>query len=136
MRNSKVWWLAAAVCVFGLGGVVLAQAKNKIDDKTAFLLGKDVVKNARPTGQKITFVEYKEDSSEKKRLVMNIKMSYLGKATKKKYNANIKLTLDTSSNPPKAVDVEYKDDNKVPVVKKVKAKARLDALSKKLPKEL
>ena len=63
------------------------------------------------------FVEYKEDSSDKKRLVMNIKMYYHGKATDKKYNANVKLTLDTSSSPPRVLDIDYKDDNKIPASK-------------------
>ena len=53
---------------------------------------------------------------------MNIKMYYMGKVTKRKYSATIKLTLDTSSNPPKVLDIDYKDDNKLPASKKLKAK--------------
>ncbi len=134
MRNSKVLWLAA-VSTFVLGGAILAAAPNKIDDKLAEVLGKDVVGAAHPTAKNAALIEYKESSPKAGRLTMNIKMKYFGKVTKKEYKADVTLTLDTSDSPPKVLDLEYKDDNKVPA-SKAKLKLMPDALSKKLPKKL
>jgi len=122
-------------CAFLVGGAAQARAANKIDEKRAAILGKEVVLAAHPTAQKVGLLEYKETAPKAGRLVLRLKMRYFGKATDAKYLATVTITIDTTKEPPTVLDLDYKDDNKVPASKK-KLKAVEDTLTKKLPKKL
>ena len=48
------------------------------------------------------------------RLVLSIRMKYYGKVTSAKYTSDVTITIDPTKEPPRVVDVAYKDDNTVP----------------------
>jgi hypothetical protein len=111
-----------------------ARGANKIDEKLAASLGKEVVEAAHPTAQDISLLGYKETSKDGL-LVLAIRMKYYGKVTSDKYTSNISILIDPSKTPPRVVDVDYKDDNKVPASKR-RLKDVGDKLAKRLPKKL
>jgi len=122
-------------CAFLANGATSARAGDKIDEKLAAILGKDVVLAAHPSAQDPAMLEYKETAGkEEGRLTLRIKMKYFGKVTSAKYVADITITIDTTKDPAKVLDLDYKDDNKVPSSSK-KLKAVADDLTKKLPKK-
>jgi hypothetical protein len=133
-RSNGVWALALFGAAILACRAAPAHGANKIDEKLAASLGKDVVEAAHPTAKDISLLEYKE-STKDDRLVLSIKMKYHGKVTKAKYTSNVTITLDLSKDPPKVVDVVYKDDNKVPASKK-RLKAVGDQLAKRLLKKI
>jgi hypothetical protein len=137
MRSNNKIGLVVVLCgcAFLVLGTKPARAANKIDDKLAAILGKDVVLAAHPTAQDPALLEYKETTPKDGRRVLHLKMKYFGKATSAKYLATITITIDTTKQPPRVLDLNYKDDNKIPSSKK-KLKAVEDALTKKLPKKL
>jgi hypothetical protein len=137
MRSSKGKGLVVVLCgcAFLVAGATQARAADKIDEKLAASLGKDVVLAAHPTAKDPALLEYKETTPKAGRRVLQIKMRYFGKTTNAKYLATITITIDTTKEPPKVLDLNYKDDNKIPSSKK-KLKAVEDALTKKLPKKL
>jgi hypothetical protein len=137
MRIGKGMGLAMALCgcAFLMDGATAARAENKIDEKLAGILGKNVVLAAHPSAQDPALLEYKESANKDGRMVLRLKMKYFGKATSAKYLATITITIDTSKETPRVLDLDYKDDNKIPTSKK-KLKAVEDDLTKKLPKKL
>jgi hypothetical protein len=122
-------------CAFLTYGATSAQAANKIDETLATILGKNVVLAAHPTAKDPALLEYKETTPKDGRMVLRLKMKYFGKATSAKYLADITITIDTTKEPPRVLDLDYKDDNKIPTSKK-KLKEVEDYLTKKLPKKL
>ncbi|HEV3258689.1 MAG TPA: hypothetical protein VG013_17570 [Gemmataceae bacterium] len=138
MRSGKRLGLVVVVCGCALltCGAASARAENKIDEKLATILGKDVVLAAHPSAQDPALLEYREKETPKDgRLMLHIKMKYFGKATSTKYLANITITIDTSKDTLRVLDLDYKDDNKIPSSKK-KLKAVENELTKKLPKQI
>jgi hypothetical protein len=137
MRRTKGVWLAAVVlCAAAvLAGWPAPARAGKIDEKLAATLGKDVVLAAHPTAQDPALLDYRETTPKEGRLELNLKMKYFGKATSAKYTATIKITIDTTKEPPRVLDLDYKDDNKIPSSKK-KLKDVEKSLEKKLPTKL
>jgi hypothetical protein len=136
MRSGKRLGLVVVLCGCALltCGTASARAENKIDEKLATILGKDVVFAAHPSAKDPALLEYKETSPKDGRLMLRIKMKYFGKATSTKYLADITITIDTSKDTLRVLDLDYKDDNKIPSSKK-KLKAVENDLTKKLPKK-
>jgi hypothetical protein len=137
MRSGKRLGLVVTLCGCALltYGAASARAENKIDEKLAAILGKDVVLAAHPSAQDPALLEYKQTTPKDGRMVLRIKMKYFGKATSTKYVADITITIDTSKDTLRVLDLDYKDDNKVPSSKK-KLKAVENDLTKKLPKKI
>jgi hypothetical protein len=137
MRSTRgVWFtlVAVAAVVALLGGTGPAQAA-KVDEQLAKTLGRTVVVAAHPTAQKVEMTDYKVSTPKDGRLVLDIRMKYFGKVTSAKYLASVRITLDTTKEPPKVVDINYKDDNKIPASKKGLKNAE-DLVARKLPKKL
>jgi len=134
-RSKLVTVLVVGTAVVLTGWGNSAQAANKIDKKLASILGKNVVEAAHPTAKDISMIDYKEAIPKEGRLVLNIKMKYYGKVSDTKYLADVKITIDNSSQPPKVLDVSYSDDNKIPASKS-KLKNVESELTRKLPKTL
>jgi len=132
MRRSKgVCSLALLLACWTAGP---ARGANKIDEKLAAELGKEVVAAAHPSARDISLLDYKE-SMQGGRLVLSIRMKYYGKVTSAKYAADVTITVDPSKEPPRVVDVAYKDDNNVPASKK-NLKGVGDKIAGRLPKKL
>ncbi len=85
---------------------------DKIPERLAASLGKDVVEAAHPTAKNISLREHKETTKDGL-LVLSITMGYEGKVTSRKYTAEITITIDTRKAPPRVMDVVYKDNNKL-----------------------
>jgi hypothetical protein len=137
MRSGRRMGLVFVVCgcAFLANGATSARAADKIDEKLAAILGKDVVLAAHPSAQDPALLEYKETAGKEGRLTLRLKMKYFGKVTSAKYEADITITIDTTKEAFKVLDLDYKDDNKVPS-SKTKLKAVEDELTKKLPKKI
>jgi hypothetical protein len=135
MRSSNSVWALALVSAASLvGWAGPARGAAKIDEKLAASLGQEVVQAAHPTAQAIALLKHKEATKDA-RLVLSVKMKYHGKVTSAKYTADVTIILDPSKEPPRVVDVHYKDDNKIPASKKG-LKDVGGRLAKRLPKKL
>jgi len=137
MRRSKGG--SALALLFGAAlltcwAPVPALGANKIDEKLAETLGREVVAAAHPSARNISLLDYKE-SSRDGRLVLSIRMKYYGKVTSAKYTSDVTITVDPGKEPPRVVDVAYKDDNNVPASKK-NLKNVGDRIAGRLPKKL
>jgi hypothetical protein len=110
---------ALALCAVGLlAGQTAARAATIFDEKQATALGQAVVAAAHPTAKGIAYLEHKESVPKPGRVVLDVRMKYFGKVTSAKYTANVRITIDTSKDTLRVLDVEYKDDNKIPASKK------------------
>ena len=136
MRRSKGGWALTlfSAALLACWTTVPARGANKIDEKLATSLGRDVVAAAHPSARGISLLDYKE-STRDGRLVLSIRMKYYGKVTSAKYTSDVTITVDPRREPPRVVDVDYKDDNKVPANKK-NLKEVGDKLASQLPKKL
>jgi len=70
-------------CAFLASGATAARAGDKIDEKLAAILGKDVVLAAHPSAQDPA-LQYKETPAKDGRVTLRIKMKYFGKVTSAK----------------------------------------------------
>ena len=134
MRGSNGVWAVALVSAVSLACWASPARAAKIDEKLATSLGQEVVQAAHPSAKDVSLLDYKEATKDG-RLVLSIKMKYYGKVTSAKYTANVTITVDPGKEPPKVVDVDYKDDNRVPASKKGLKEVN-DRLQKHLPKKL
>jgi hypothetical protein len=77
--------------------------------------GTAVVKAAHPTAKKIDLVEYKYTTPKPNRTELAIKMEYHGKATNKRYVANIVVKIDSGNKDAwEVLNIDYSDNNNVP----------------------
>jgi len=133
MRSSSGVW---ALALLGAGSLVCwagPTGAKKVDAKLAETLGREVVQAAHPTAQNVALLDHKEATKDG-RLVLSTKMKYYGKVTSAKYTANVTIILDPTREPPRVVDVDYKDDNQIPASKK-RLKDVSGRLEKLLPKK-
>ncbi len=138
MRDTRgMRFVIAAACGLGLLGAwtTSGRAAGKVDEKLAAVLGKEVELAAHPTAKDPALLDYKESTPKDGRLQLTVKMKYFGKITSAKYTATVTITVDTTKEPPRVIDIDYKDDNKIPASGK-KLKALENTLGKKLPNKL
>lgn len=86
-----------------------------------------IIKAAHPTGvePKLEKYEYKEVKAGQTQLIM--KGSYKGKVTRKVYNADITVLIDTSNKDSwEVLRIDYSDNNNVPA-----SRTKLDEIRKK-----
>jgi hypothetical protein len=128
-------WKTVALCGIALvlGGPAVARAANQFDERQTTNLGRTVVTAAHPRAKEITYLDHKESTPKQGRFVLEVRMKYYGKVTSNKYTATIRITIDSGKNPQRVIDVDYKDDNKMPSNKK-KLKAVEAKLTDMLPK--
>jgi hypothetical protein len=107
----------------------------KIDEKLAAILGKDIINAAHPTAKNPKLVKWSSKKDKNGRVILTLKMKYGGAVTKTVYDADITVTIDATKEPPTVLDLNYKDDNRIPASKK-KLKAVQSTIAKKLPKKL
>jgi len=133
MRSSSSVWAVALVSAASLTCWAGPPRATKIDEKLADKLGREVVQAAHPTAKDVALLDHKEATKDG-RQVLSIKMKYYGKVTSAKYTANVTIILDPTREPPRVVDVDYKDDNQIPASKK-RLKDVSGRLEKLLPKK-
>ena len=81
--------------------------------------GTAVVKAAHPTAKKVDLVEYKYTNPKPNRTDLAIKMEYHGKATNKRYVANIVVKIDSGNKDAwEVLNIDYSDNNNVPANQK------------------
>jgi hypothetical protein len=132
LSTRKVW---AAVAVLCAGGLLASAARadeasfkkaptNAGEQKTlANDLTMAVLQALRPTGQNKTVeaFEFKENDPKPNRTTLVIRATFLGKVTKKKYNADIRVVIDsTQKNTWEALEITYNDNDKTPILSKDK----------------
>lgn len=144
--NPNGWtkWMAAlavcplyfgllAVCVFAAGEdetIPTFKKRGDLERKFYEEVGLSVLKAAHPTGGEPTFTgfELKEDGDKKDRKILVLKLQYKGRVTRKTYEAEATLKLDTRKQDSwELLSLDYKDNNNV-----TPNRAKLDALMKKL----
>src|SRR3954463_12644748 len=102
-RSNGVWALAlCSATVLACWTAGLAQGANKIDEKLAESLGREVVAAAHPSAQNISLLDYKETTNDG-RLLLSVRMKYYGKVTSAKYTSEVTIALDPSKEPPRVV---------------------------------
>ena len=88
------------------------------------------MKAAHPTGVEPTFggFELTDDGEKKDRKVLVLKMQYKGKITRKVYDAEARLKVDTrKSDTWELLSIDYKDNNNISA-----NRAKIDEILKKL----
>ena len=134
MRRGRGAWAVALAGAAALACWAAPARAAKVDDKLATELGQEVVQAAHPTAKDISLLEHKETATDG-RLVLHIRMKYYGKVTSEKYTADVTITVDPSKEPPRVVDVAYKDDNRVPASRRGLKEVN-DKVERRLPKKL
>jgi hypothetical protein len=129
VRALALFSAAALVC-----WATPARGDAKVDKKLATELGREVLQSAHPMAKDISLLEHKEATKDG-HLVLSIKMRYFGKVTSAKYTADVTITLDPGKEPPKVLNVDYKDDNRIPASKAGLKDVR-EKVAKLLPKKL
>ncbi len=109
------------------GAALLLAAGTRADEDVSFkrrgdaekrfvtATGAAVVKAAHPTAKNIDLVEYKYSNPKPNRTDLALKMEYHGKATNKRYVANIVVKIDSSNKDAwEVLNIDYSDNNNVP----------------------
>lgn len=88
--------------------------KNRLSGEKEFMrkVGEAVVKAVRTSPAKLDLEDYKISDPKANRKVIDIKMTWAGSITKKKFKSEIKITLDpTDKDRWEVLDIDYSDDN-------------------------
>ena len=111
--------LAASVAARAADEGVSFKKVGKVDEAFARKVGTAVIKAAHGTAKKIGMVEHKT-TTKGDQTTLNIQMEYYGALRKKtRYVANIVVKIDSSDKDAwRVLNIEYKDDNKIPYSKK------------------
>jgi hypothetical protein len=121
MRDLTRLALLAATAVLLAAAAGLADEdvsfKRRGDAEKRFVkaAGTAVVKAAHPTAKNIDLVEHKYTTPKPNRTDLAVKMEYHGKATNKRYVANIVVKIDSSNKDAwEVLNIDYSDNNNVP----------------------
>jgi len=122
----------ALVALFGtdLLAAKVPSFKRRSDDEKRFVgeVGETIVKAAHSSAQKVAMVEHRYTSPKTGRNELTIKMEYFGKATGKKYLAEIVVKIDSlDKNAWEVLTIDYTDNNNIPFSRK-----KVDELIKEL----
>jgi len=121
------------LCVFATGDdSTIPTFKKRGDAERRFYeeVALVVMKAAHPTGVEPTFggFELTDDGEKKDRKVLVLKMQYKGKITRKVYDAEARLKVDTrKSDTWELLSIDYKDNNNISA-----NRAKIDEILKKL----
>ena len=119
-RHAKrVMLLAGAALLLATGARadedVSFKRRGDAEKRFVTAAGTAVVKAAHPTAKNIDLVEYKYTTPKPNRTDLAIKMEYHGKATNKRYVANIVVKIDSGNKDAwEVLNIDYSDNNNVP----------------------
>ena len=116
---KRVMLLAGAALLLAAGARadedVSFKRRGDAEKRFVTAAGAAVVKAAHPTAKKIDLVEYKYTTPKPNRTDLAVKMEYHGKATNKRYVANIVVKIDSSNKDAwEVLNIDYSDSNNVP----------------------
>ena len=120
-RHGKlVMLLAGTALLLAAAGAraeddVSFKRRGDVEKRFVAAAGTAVVKAAHGTAKKIDLIEYKYTTPKPNRTDLAIKMEYHGKATNKRYVANIVVKIDSSNKDAwEVLNIDYSDNNNVP----------------------
>jgi hypothetical protein len=113
-----VFFGTLALCVFAAGEDTTPTFKKRGDGEKNFYeeVGLSVIKAVHPSGISATFVSYelRDDKTKADRKDLMIKMEYKGPVTRKIFQADILIKLDTRNNQAwEVLHIDYKDNNNI-----------------------
>ena len=89
--------------------------RGDVEKRFVTAAGTAIVKAAHGTAKKIDLIEYKYTTPKPNRTDLAVKMEYHGKATNKRYVANIVVKIDSGNKDAwEVLNIDYSDNNNVP----------------------